>query len=74
MSCNNGSANMNWASHSAVHQALPVSVVEDEHLQGHSDPILGLVLQGRVGLNPSWDATFLWGLLDGLDDECRSGT
>lgn len=63
---------MNWALHSAMRQVLSVSTVEDEHLQVHSDPILGPVLQDRLGLNPSWDATFLWGLLDGLDDEHRS--
>lgn len=59
--------------HSAAHQALPVSVGAGR-LQGHPDPILGPVLQDRVGLSPSWGATFLWGLLDGLGDEGKSGT
>lgn len=60
---------MNWALHSTVHQALSVSVVGDGHLQGCSDSILGPVLWERVGLNSSWGATFLWGLLDRLDEE-----
>lgn len=65
---------MNWALLSAVNHALSVSLVGDGHLQGGSDPILGPVLQDRVGLNASWGTTFLWGLLDRLDDECTSGT
>ena len=65
---------MNWALHSSVHQTLSVPMLGGRHLQCHSDPILGHVLQHKVGLNPSKGATFLWALLDRLGDECRSGT
>lgn len=42
---------MNWTLLSAMYQALLVSVMGDGHLQGHSDPILGPVLQDMVRQN-----------------------